>query len=691
MKGKKFAALPVAFAMALALGIGSMGTMVTGLDLPVADMAPLYIAFAITALAGCGIFLFEKGWIAAVVLACGGFAYLWRVHYLSEPIRALITRLSWIYDSAYGWGMLEFAGVNWHTVSLELPLAFWGCLTVLSAARAMMQGRWLGLTLLLALLPLCTTVVVTNTVPDPIYLYILILAVVLLLLSATVRQQDPGQGAALTALTVLPVALLLGLLFHFCPKDGYVNHSEEYLDRVVSWWQNTVSFSIDNTGLVDQTPATPNASATANLSRVGPRNNWGYTVMEAEADWSGTVYLRGQDFDAYDGVSWAAMEDRSETFGGLPSYGTWVYDGNLTIFTATPANVLYLPYYPTAEQPLEGGRMENTENLRAYSVGVRHPQELNMFRFDAASTGSPDIRYTSLPSDTRRWAVQYLQAHFTSDVLNTSRNHLVAEAIADHVRGLVPYDTNTPRMSGEYDDFVRWFLEEADTGYCVHFASAATVLLRAAGVPARYVTGYMFTAEAGETVEVTADQAHAWAEYYHEGLNAWVVLEATPADLRQEEETDPPATEPEETEPPTEVPSEEEQETRPDGEQPGGDDRKADLSWLWTALLWLLLPAGIWLAVLTQYRIRRKLRRPGKHPNARVLAYWADVEILCRVTKQDPPEALEFLAQKAKFSQHTLTPDELAVFHTWLAEQRQKLQKTPWYRRFVYKYMLALW
>lgn len=691
MMRKKFAALPASFVLALTLGIGSMGAMVTGLDLPVADMAPLYIAFAVTALAGCVIFLFQKGWIAAVLLACGGFAYLWQVHYLSEPIRALITRLSWIYDSAYGWGMLEFVGVNWRAVSLELPLAFWGCLVVLSAARAMMQGRWLGLTLLFALLPLATTVVVTNTVPDPAYLYILMLGVILLLLSATVRQQDPAQGAALTALTALPVALLLGLLFHFCPQDGYVNRSEEYLDQAVSWWQRTVSFSIDNTGLVDQVPATPHASATANLSRVGPRNTWGYTVMEAEADYSGTVYLRGQDFDTYDGGSWAAMEDRSETFGGLPDYGTWIYDGELTLRTATPANVLYLPYYPTAAQPLEGGRVENSENLRAYSVGVRHPAHTNLIQFGGASGGTPDSRYTSLPSDTRRWAVAYLQAHFDTSLLNASDNYIVAKAVAQHVRGLVPYDTNTPRMSGDYDDFVQWFLEEADTGYCVHFASAATVLLRAAGVPARYVTGYMFNAEAGSTVEVTADQAHAWAEYYHEGLSTWIVLEATPADLRDADETEPPATEPEETEPPTQAPSEAEQETRPDAAQPGGDDKKADLTWLRTALRWLLLSVGLWLAVLTQYRLRRKLRRTGTHPNRRALGCWTDVENICRFTKQTPPADLEALAQKAKFSQHTLTEEELEVFRIWLAHQRKNLAQSPWYRRFVYKYVLVLW
>ena len=63
-------------------------------------------------------------------------------------------------------------------------------------------------------------------------------------------------------------------------------------------------------------------------------------------------------------------------------------------------------------------------------------------------------------------------------------------------------------------DFATWFLNESDTGYCVHFATAGTLMLRALGIPARYVTGYYATAYANQTVTVTTDNAHAWVEYY---------------------------------------------------------------------------------------------------------------------------------------------------------------------------------
>ena len=40
-------------------------------------------------------------------------------------------------------------------------------------------------------------------------------------------------------------------------------------------------------------------------------------------------------------------------------------------------------------------------------------------------------------------------------------------------------------------DFATWFLQEAKSGYCVHFATTGTVLLRALGIPARYAEGYI--------------------------------------------------------------------------------------------------------------------------------------------------------------------------------------------------------
>lgn len=62
----------------------------------------------------------------------------------------------------------------------------------------------------------------------------------------------------------------------------------------------------------------------------------------------------------------------------------------------------------------------------------------------------------------------------------------------------------------------------------MHFASAATLMLRTLGIPARYVSGFTAELAAGETVEVPDSAAHAWVEIYLDGYG-WYPVEVTPS------------------------------------------------------------------------------------------------------------------------------------------------------------------
>ena len=42
-------------------------------------------------------------------------------------------------------------------------------------------------------------------------------------------------------------------------------------------------------------------------------------------------------------------------------------------------------------------------------------------------------------------------------------------------------------------DYISYFLAKNKKGYCTHFASAGTMILRYMGIPARYVEGYVFS------------------------------------------------------------------------------------------------------------------------------------------------------------------------------------------------------
>ncbi len=78
-------------------------------------------------------------------------------------------------------------------------------------------------------------------------------------------------------------------------------------------------------------------------------------------------------------------------------------------------------------------------------------------------------------------------------------------------------------------DKLTHFLIEESTGYCEYFASGAAILLRLAGVPTRYVTGFLVTEkdEQGELWVARNMDAHAWAEAWDQERKQWTIVEAT--------------------------------------------------------------------------------------------------------------------------------------------------------------------
>ena len=79
------------------------------------------------------------------------------------------------------------------------------------------------------------------------------------------------------------------------------------------------------------------------------------------------------------------------------------------------------------------------------------------------------------------------------------------------------------------EDKVSYFLLNATSGYCEYFASGAGILLRLAGVPTRYVTGFLVTEHDDENDLWVARNmdAHAWVEAWDQERNQWSIVEAT--------------------------------------------------------------------------------------------------------------------------------------------------------------------
>ena len=100
-------------------------------------------------------------------------------------------------------------------------------------------------------------------------------------------------------------------------------------------------------------------------------------------------------------------------------------------------------------------------------------------------------------------------------------------AIAAYLQSNFRY-TLSPTPVPEGENFLDWLLFETREGYCTWYATAAVLLARSVGVPARYVQGYRCGAlPTRRYTSLGPEAAHAWCEGYVAGYG-WVTVEATP-------------------------------------------------------------------------------------------------------------------------------------------------------------------
>ena len=99
-----------------------------------------------------------------------------------------------------------------------------------------------------------------------------------------------------------------------------------------------------------------------------------------------------------------------------------------------------------------------------------------------------------------------------------------ADAIQGYLRN-IPYSQQIAGPAAGQDG-VDYFLFESKEGYCDYYASAMVTMLRAVGVPARYVRGYSWGEQEEGVFHVLASNAHAWPEVFFPGYG-WVEFEPT--------------------------------------------------------------------------------------------------------------------------------------------------------------------
>ena len=236
------------------------------------------------------------------------------------------------------------------------------------------------------------------------------------------------------------------------------------------------------------------------------------------------LYWRGPVLWDYDGRTWKAAERISLSSFGYRSLGPavkytvtlephdkrWLYLIDLP--TRLPRkSFVTRDYQVISFSPVQQRMLYHAESTPLYRVGVKPlPDELKRALALPQST-APQTREM-----VREWNAGGLSAR------------QIAERALDVFRKQpFIYTLEPPPLQ---KDPVDQFLFETRRGFCEHFASSFAVIMRAAGVPTRIVTGYL----GGEInpvdgyLVVRQSEAHAWNEVWIRG-EGWVRYDPTAA------------------------------------------------------------------------------------------------------------------------------------------------------------------
>ena len=206
-------------------------------------------------------------------------------------------------------------------------------------------------------------------------------------------------------------------------------------------------------------------------------------------------------------------------------YGSGTADYMCT--SLVPKGSSYTVTYPEFDISSAGFRAAATAGSDDYLQMVQYISSYyrnTMFHDMIISYNSTTLqRYTRLDATVTK-RTRDLALSITKNCTNDYEKIL---AVKSYLSRGFRYTLSPDRVPGGRD-FVDYFLFTGKAGYCVHFATAMTELLRAAGVPARYVEGFVSPSAADSGVyTVTENQAHAWVEVYSPMLG-WYTVEATP-------------------------------------------------------------------------------------------------------------------------------------------------------------------
>lgn len=245
---------------------------------------------------------------------------------------------------------------------------------------------------------------------------------------------------------------------------------------------------------------------------------------------SDKLYWRGPVMWHFDGYNWRAPDSERIAVSDF----RFTAQGEKTDYTITlqPHNSHWLFALDIPASLPERTRLSGNMQLLSMSPvqKLKRYQLSSYTNYILPTYSSMTLRrYLQLPSSDpsstdanlykSRQLISELKDNNPAQTVNNVLNHFATQDF---------YYSRSPPLL--FDNPVDEFLFESRRGYCEHYASSFTILMRLAGIPARVVTGY----QGGEMnpidnfMTVRQSDAHAWSEVFL-GEQGWVRVDPTAA------------------------------------------------------------------------------------------------------------------------------------------------------------------
>ena len=374
--------------------------------------------------------------------------------------------------------------------------------------------------------------------------------------TVTVKMSNSAFGMLRWQTSVVIAALFLLLLpvsrFMLGPAftDGYEAQSQiredirngDLLKSLETFWKKVTRGEWDWLPVDIIRSSGVHGGKLSNVKEVRDYNET-HLYLDISSDLKAPLYIRGYVGSNYTGSGWRELSDKQNEEGlatgmDLISLSSQYYQVLENLYNSGDESVArrdlvisdvdansafsYIPYGTslvdfTAGEPFDAYPKQETDR-EIFSMYYMNTQRLSNIQKletagsyetqDASYRAFADSVYLSLPTKgLDSFYEEYSGKKFTSiaDCVSFVRSTLEAHASY----------TKTPGSTPRGNDYVEYFLYENKQGVCTHFASAAVLLFRLYGIPARYVEGYLVRdLESGNGAQAIMDEAaHAWLRF----------------------------------------------------------------------------------------------------------------------------------------------------------------------------------